>query len=257
VALNFTGGVVANFLKQNQSMDIDKNIFFKHKTSITDGNWKVDLFYENSDATNKEIDFEKAIEVIDITGNGDLYSAIKIDVFSKNTPKKSCILTGIDGGFILYGASEKESNGQTILINHDNLILSIGFTLISIDLQTFEINWKIRPDIAEIFEFYKLENHILLRGELGIHRIDFNGNIKWSFTARDIWVNMNGKEEVKINVNTIKLIDWDDNEYLIDYDGILLSEKQKINYREVDFKKEPKLWLKLKLKSLLKYNLKE
>ena len=206
-------------------MDIDKNIFLQHKTSITDGNWNIDLSYEDSDAPNKEIDFEKSTEVIDITENGAFYSAIKIDVCSKNTPNKSCILTGIDGGFILDGTSDKESEGQSILINNDNLILSVGFTLISIDLQTLEINWKIIPDIAEIFEFYALENDMLLRGEIGIHRIDFNGNIKWTFTARDIWVNIDGKKEVKIEDNSIRLFDWESNEYLIDFNGKIIEDK--------------------------------
>jgi hypothetical protein len=72
------------------------------------------------------------------------------------------------------------------MIKNDSLILSLGFTLISINLRTLEINWKIRPDTAEIFEFYELESDILLRGEMGIHRVDFNGKVKWTFTARDI-----------------------------------------------------------------------
>ena len=31
--------------------------------------------------------------------------------------------------------------------------------------------------MAEVFEFYDLDSDILLRGEIGIHRIDLNGNI--------------------------------------------------------------------------------
>lgn len=205
-------------------MEVTKDIFFEHETSISNENWKVDLSYESSDAKNKKIDLNENIPIIQIA-NEDFYSAIRIDLTDKKGSIKSCILSGIDGAFILYPKSKGENEYQSVLINNDNLILSLGFTLISIDLKTLNINWKIRPDVAEIFEFYELENDILLRGELGIHRIDFKGNIKWTFSARDIWVNMDGKKEVKIEENAIRLFDWESNEYLIDFNGELIENK--------------------------------
>ena len=205
-------------------MEVTKDIFFEHETSISNENWKVDLSYESSDAKNKKIDLNENIPIIQIA-NEDFYSVIRIDLTDKKGSIESCILSGIDGAFILYPKSKGENEYQSVLINNDNLILSLGFTLISIDLKTLNINWKIRPDVAEIFEFYELEDDILLRGELGIHRIDFKGNIKWTFSARDIWVNTDGKKEVKIEENAIRLFDWESNEYLIDFNGELIENK--------------------------------
>jgi hypothetical protein len=206
-------------------MEVTKDIFFEHETSISNDKWKVDLSYEGSTAKSKKIEFEKNIPIIEIVENGGFYSAIKIDIKNNKNLNSSCVLTGIDGAFILYPKTKDKNESQSVFIKNDNLILSLGFTLISIDLNTLNTNWKIRPDCAEIFEFYEIENDILLRGEIGIHRIDFNGNIKWTFSARDIWVNMDGKEEVKIESNIIRLFDWESNEYLLDFNGEIIEDK--------------------------------
>ena len=206
-------------------MEVIKDIFFEHETSILNNKWKVDLSYESSSAKSKKIELEKNIPIIEVVENGNFYSAIKLDIKFNDISTKSCILAGIDGAFILYPKSQGENEYQSVMINNDNLILSLGFTLLSIDLNTLKTNWKIRADSAEIFEFYELENDILLRGELGIHRIDFNGNIKWTFTARDIWVNTEGKKEVSIVNDKIRLFDWESNEYWLDFNGQILEDK--------------------------------
>ena len=51
------------------------------------------------------------------------------------------------------------------------------------------------------------------------------GDIKWSFSGKDIWVNIEGKQEVEIKDDRIKLIDFENNEYEIDFNGIEISEK--------------------------------
>ncbi|WP_298481418.1 hypothetical protein [uncultured Maribacter sp.] len=208
-------------------MEVTKDIFFEHETSISNDNWKVDLSYESSNTKNKKIELNEDIPIIQVA-NEEFYSAIKIDTTDNKGSTKSFILSGIDGAFILYPKSKGENQYQSVLIKNDNLILSLGFTLMSIDLKTLNINWKIRPDIAEVFEFYELEKDILLRGELGIHRIDFNGNVKWTYSGKDIWVNMDGKPEVQIEKNTIRLLDFDSQEYLIDFSGQDIHDNSKI-----------------------------
>jgi hypothetical protein len=206
-------------------MEVTKDIFFEHETSIINDKWKVDLSYESSSEKSKKLESLKDIKQIEVVENGEFYSAIKMDVTNENSLIKSCLLTGIDGAFILYPKSENENEGQSITIKDDNIILSLGFTIICINLNKLSVNWKLRPDMAEIFEFYDLERDLLLRGEIGIHRIDLNGNIKWTFSARDIWANMDGKEEVKIEDNGIRLVDFESNEYFINFDGEILEDK--------------------------------
>ena len=64
--------------------------------------------------------------------------------------------------------------------------------------------------------------------ELASHEYYCKGNggdIKWSFSGKDIWVNIEGKQEVEIKDDRIKLIDFENNEYEIDFNGIEISEK--------------------------------
>lgn len=90
---------------------------------------------------------------------------------------------------------------------------------VSIQTPTLEVNCSIEPNLNHIFEFYDLEGDILLRGEVQIHRIDLNGNIKWSYSGKDIWVDMDGKPEVTILESRIKLRDFNHDKYIIDFNG--------------------------------------
>jgi hypothetical protein len=49
---------------------------------------------------------------------------------------------------------------------------------------------------------------IFIRSELEIHIIDFKGKIKWSCGGKDIWLNIEGKSELTILDNELKLIDF-------------------------------------------------
>jgi len=235
-------------------LKITEDIFYKHETSIKNEVWNVSLSYESSNAKELKIEKLKNIPIIEIVENGKFYSAIKIDVTNNQKKKKSCILTGIDGAFILYGSGE-ENDYQSVLINNNNILLSLGFSLVSIDLKTLKLNWKIRPDTAEIFEFYKYKNDIILRGELAIHRINIeSGKSIWEFGGRDIWINMDGKEEVNIENNGIRLFDFESNEYLIDFNGNLLEDKprvSKIKSKKATIMNNPKKWFYNKLWNLV------
>jgi hypothetical protein len=136
-------------------------------------------------------------------------------------------MKGLDGAAYLHEASEGDAS-QSVKLDAEDLILSIGSTLLSFNLSQMQLNWKIRPDSAEIFEFYDLEDDILLRGETAIHRIDKKGNVVWNYGGRDIWVNIDGQNQIEINKDTIKLIDFESNEYWIDFNGKTLKNNPKI-----------------------------
>ena len=88
------------------------------------------------------------------------------------------------------------------------------------------MNWKIQPDAAEIFEFYDLLEAILLRVELNTHKITNAGEIEWSFGGRDIWVNIDGKQEVEILDTYVKLVDFQGYEYKLGFDGKEINEAE-------------------------------
>ena len=185
--------------------------------TLSTDKWKVDLYYESWYSEIKTIEKNETDFVIELSEKGEWDSTLKIDLTDKES-KRTFIITGIKGGSYLYSKSDK-GNGQSVKIDKDNLILSLGLNFVSIDLEKLSLNWKLEPDMAEVFEFYDLENEYLLRGEVGIHRIDKIGRVKWTFSATDIWVNIEGQPEVEIAKNSIKLIDFNSDQYEIDFNG--------------------------------------
>ena len=187
---------------------------------IEDGSLKIELKYESQFSENKDLGQKRYHQKIEITDSEN--SNLGIRVFKDGNEINSGLIIGINGGTWLSKETE-EDEGQSVKLNNGNLILSLGFNLVSIQIPTLKVNWNIVPDFSEIFEFYNLEDDILLRGELQIHRIDFNGKIKWSYGGADIWVNIEGKPEVTILKDKIRLIDFNHDEYLIDFNGNSIS----------------------------------
>jgi len=187
------------------------------KLTISADKWKVDLYYEIWHPDTKTIQKNKTDSVIELSDKGEWDSYLRIDITDEKS-KRTCNITGIQGSTYLHRSSDPK-NGQSVKIDNDNLILSLGMNFISIDLNELKLNWKLEPDIAEVFEFYELENDYLLRGEVGIHRIDKIGQLKWTFSAIDIWVNMEGRPEIDITEKSIKLLDFNSDQYEIDFDG--------------------------------------
>ena len=72
--------------------------------------------------------------------------------------------------------------------------------------------------------------------------------MKWSFGGRDIWVNLEGKSEVNIEENKIRLFDFESNEYLLNFDGVLLEDMPRIiKTRKPTFFSNPKRWFYQKM----------
>ena len=185
--------------------------------ALSTDKWEVDLYYESWNSPTKTIEKNNSDFVIELSEKGEWDSTLKFELTDQKT-KRTCIVTGIQGVTFLH-KKENDENSQSVKIDNDNLILSLGLNFASIDLVKLNLNWKLQPDMAEVFEFYDLENDYLLRGEVGIHRIDKSGLVKWTFSATDIWVNMEGRPEVEITENSIKLLDFNSDKYEIDFDG--------------------------------------
>ena len=209
---------------------------------LTFGNyrWTIELWFESINAENKVIEVNNYSKTIDLSDTGKSGSLLAIETTNNHGDIKSCLITGIDGGSYLHIADDRDKS-QSVKLLSNNLILSSGFTFFSFNIDKQEIEWKLRPDLAEVFEFYDLEDDYLLRGELEIHRIDMNGNVKWSYGGRDIWVNIDGKEEVRIENDKIILTDFDGNVYVIDFNGQTLEDRPFVRVCE-NRKKWWELW---------------
>ncbi|WP_025744097.1 hypothetical protein [Aquimarina pacifica] len=139
-----------------------------------------------------------------------------IRVLQNGIEQNNALILGFSGATGIYENSYFIKNG-VIFICCSNEIYSLK-------LEDLSLNWKSEFDIATCFGIYEFEGDFVTHGELQVNRIDKNGNIKWTFGARDIFVNPDGKTEIKIIKNRIKLIDWQGYKYELNADGKLLSE---------------------------------
>lgn len=54
--------------------------------------------------------------------------------------------------------------------------------------------------------------------------LDFEFNERWKFLGKDIFVSVSGKTAFQLCEKTVKLYDFEDNFYEIDFDGTLISD---------------------------------
>lgn len=191
----------------------------------------VELLYESFHSENKRLEKRQYNKTIKLTETEYGTSLLSLMTTLKNGEKRTCLLMGIEGGIYLH-SGDNNGNDYSVKLENQILYCSLGFTFLAFDILSQNIKWEIKPEITEIFEFYDLEDDFLVRGELSIHRIDKNGNIKWHFGGRDIWVSIDGQKEVIILEDRILLTDFEGNEYEIDFKGNILTERPKIKQIE-------------------------
>ncbi|RZJ55916.1 MAG: hypothetical protein EOO44_01480 [Flavobacterium sp.] len=97
-----------------------------------------------------------------------------------------------------------------------------------LEIPTLELKWKKEIDNFTNFSIYKVEEDFIIHGELEIFRITKEGAIIWKYGGRDIWVNIEGKPEITIEENLIRLFDFESNEYVLDFDGNTLEHNPRI-----------------------------
>jgi hypothetical protein len=147
-------------------------------------------------------------------GDGDSY----------NSSSKHGIRISKDGQEISSSIIYEVGGSTTIhersyLIKNDSIFICCGSMIYSLTLPMLKLNWCKELDMATCFGIYEFENDFIIHGEVEISRLSENGTIKWTFSARDIFVSMNGKKEFEIIGDTIKLIDFGNYEYILDADG--------------------------------------
>lgn len=81
------------------------------------------------------------------------------------------------------------------------------------------------------FGIYRVTGGYIVYGELEIIMLDDHFQRKWDFSGRDIFVTNSSHVPFELSEKSIKLYDWEDNYYELDYDGKLIAEKPKRSAR--------------------------
>ena len=125
---------------------------------------------------------------------------------------------------LLIAGSYASSIAEDVVIIDDNkLLLAICDILFCVNLDTFKLEWKTKVDYSACFKIYKFDKFYITHGELEIKRINKAGNVEWEFSGEDIFVLPSGESNIFFENNYIKLIDWNETEYILDFNGNLIK----------------------------------
>lgn len=110
---------------------------------------------------------------------------------------------------------------KSFIVRGNDLLICCCDTVYSFGLPELSLNWKKEFDPATCFGIYSFKDDFIIHGELEIRRIDADGNTKWRFSAKDIFVTQDGTESIQLTDDGIEVIDWDGDKYLLDEHGQL------------------------------------
>ena len=143
----------------------------------------------------------------------DIYKVFKIEVDNG----KETVRIALVGDFFSYTKDCAILDEHVLTVLQNNVISQIDLQTNSLlhnsEFECFGCNYGI----------YKTNEGYIIYGEIEITMLDWNFCKKWSFMGRDIFVSHSAKKSFEICKDKIKLYDWEDNYYEIDFSGKLLS----------------------------------
>lgn len=118
-----------------------------------------------------------------------------------------------------------EIGGYTIIHEHSFIIINDLIFICccdkvySLGLPNLDLRWIKRLDPVICFGIYEFGDDLIIHGELQVSRINKQGDLKWDFGARDIFVLPDGGNSLMIKNDQIHLKDWEGYEYFLDANG--------------------------------------
>ena len=180
------------------------------KNNICIVNIAIDQAYTVDSTDNKPYDLVINPQNLRHSDNYKVF-AVVIDLFDKE------LNIALIGDFYSYDTdcAVLEDDVLTILQNNTITQLNVNDSRI--------INFKEFDCFGCNYGIYKVNAGYIIYGEIDITMLDFDFNKKWSFSGKDIFVSMSDKKAFELCDNSIKLYDFDDNFYEIDFPGNLIN----------------------------------
>lgn len=113
------------------------------------------------------------------------------------------------------------------IIKNDTLIILQNETVLLIDLPSGKLVNYINIDTFGCnFAIYEIASGYIVYGEIEILKLSFKFDVEWRFSARDIFVTVDDTPPFIICDKSIKLHDFNNNYYEIDFEGKLINENK-------------------------------
>lgn len=171
---------------------------------------RIDITYTVESACNKQYDL---VYNPDKYRNNDFYKtlALNINLYSEK------INIALLGDFYTYETECAVLDRDILTVLQNDTITQInvidGSLVLHKQFDCFGCNYGI----------YRVNIGYIIYGEIEIIMLDFKFNKKWAFSGRDIFVSLSAKKSFEIYKDRIKLYDFEDNYYEIDFNGKIVS----------------------------------
>ena len=149
--------------------------------------------------------FDRLINPAEV-GEGERYQALRISVEGQKSTE------------LIIIASGELARGDFAILEGDVITLLHGRHITQLDLES-GLALSVELDTAEAFSLYRVQGGFLIHGELEIIKFDDNLNKLWEWVGNDILVSISGKKSLELTKSSIRLTDFSDNFYELDYDG--------------------------------------
>lgn len=186
-------------------------------------NFEIELFTDKNCTLNSADEFSQYQKVYHIDNQ----------IKDKKQPTNKHTIIIKESGTLISNAIIYESGvsgiyNDSFILEDDKVWVLIYNKIYCLEIPSLELSWQKELDSHPNISIHKLKNDFIIHGESLIFRISKEGDIIWSFGGRDIWFNIEGEPEVTIENNTIRLFDFESNEYVLDFDGNQIEDNPRV-----------------------------
>ena len=180
------------------------------------------LFNDNWEVNITETDYNPCS--MDNAVRPDTYIVI-CEGYSKKLLLKITDTLHINEKQIVLSVSFYTPHDDFVFLNDDKLIMFLNDTVCEFDIQTGKVRKKKLDISGTLFSVHRYQDDFILYAEMDIIRMTSNLDVLWDFGAKDIFVRYQGNEPAFVMYDDrIRLCDFSDNYYEIDYNGKLMGD---------------------------------
>ena len=147
------------------------------------------------------------------------YSRVKCDYGSKYAIRIKKNNEYLKSVILLSNGFSSLSNKDSIIIENSNMVIIVGKSIFCLGLPNLNFSWQIECDKSTCFGIYEVNDEFIIHGELFISKISKTGKLEWQFSGRDIFVTMDGSDRINITEEYIRVTDWENNIYYLNFNG--------------------------------------
>lgn len=181
------------------------------------------LFNDKWEVDISEVNYNP--DSVDNTVQPDIYVRI-CDDYSKTLLLNITDIAHTIEKKILLEVSFFTPSDEFAFIEDNSLFLFLNDTVCEFDMPAGKVTNKNRLDLTgTLFSVHKYQQDFIMYSEMDIIRMTRSLDVVWDFSARDIFVRYQGEEPAfEMKSDRIRLYDFSDNYYEIDYDGKVIRD---------------------------------